>query len=992
MYRPPQNSNRVKLIRKRFENAENKSKSPERSAIDVRERSNLINSNGEIGEKIGLQRQISDPSRRNIKRTPAFRVERSADRLGDRNSLYEIKVKQFSAVKNHCDSNSNILNKDTSEIESSLDDNKVPLSNNSNNRLDVDCFKSNTDNTCNNCHESTNANANSKTDFSLLYTQPIPKALRRNNSNCTEFSLSPTTSSDRAISSFPNSPIADSKFQTIYNVSTMKIEDKLEDLKHRVSLTDTLKLALSKPLPKGPAPKKPPRAFQIPTKETPPPKSDPKYMLNKLEDALRKNKLKLRRLPVTPPDDAEDASLLRSKSSRTLPRLPNRDDKSDYDSAFNFNCLNGFKFALTNYEKIKEPNSCFFVGNPERNSAQEEPVYAEPFHYRKDFADSSVVIRREGSSRSKQSARNSLYYMSTPLLSTEESLIRNMTDSPEVQASAENSSLSSGASDVEESPGIRTLIKCYESKSSPTNRIEDLKITLQQTLDSSFGAIGVRDTDSENESKVSDIIKKFETYRQTMPKYSSVKIGKEKLFYCCMIIEKVRDMASIKFKYPRNADVPQSIEHLCFPESDNATLDMSNQTQNYSLLITNDKGERTFGYCRRVLPEGSTCCLPLAYCILSKYRAPRFYKKILIELESRHGLPNKYRDELISQFYNQKFPKPGDSIRINLTNIEPSVYNKTDIETSIKEKFEESTELISYVQVNRTGEFLGVNKNGAHVEHIFINEQDIRKSCSTPSYIVQTKEKNELVLTLHPDTRFEDSDLKQLHELPADVLLKIFSSLLLERKVVLISSMISKLSSCIDSLQSILYPFTWHHTCIPILPESLWDIVESPTPVICGVMSTRVLDEYVIENGIVIDLDSRTVRKEEGDENKILASSMQKVWKRSLALASKAASSMEYVQSVYLSDAYLQVFILCFKDYKKYFRDGVFLKEEFLKNAKTKGMRRFLKLFTETYMFLAFVDTVTGTPENLEEFDKKIEMYGSEESNIILDKLLEWNR
>lgn len=66
-------------------------------------------------------------------------------------------------------------------------------------------------------------------------------------------------------------------------------------------------------------------------------------------------------------------------------------------------------------------------------------------------------------------------------------------------------------------------------------------------------------------------------------------------------------------------------------------------------------------------------------------------------------------------------------------------------------------------------------------------------------------------------------------------------------------------------------------------------------------------------------------------------------------------------------------------------------KEEFLKK-KTKGVKRFLKMFTETYMFQAFLDTVLTNPENLTEFDRKIEMYGSDESNVILDKLLDWHR
>lgn len=67
--------------------------------------------------------------------------------------------------------------------------------------------------------------------------------------------------------------------------------------------------------------------------------------------------------------------------------------------------------------------------------------------------------------------------------------------------------------------------------------------------------------------------------------------------------------------------------------------------------------------------DRSCCCLPLAYCILTKHRAPRFYKRILRELESHHGLPDKQRDAVINEFYRQKFPKPGQSIKLDLSKI-----------------------------------------------------------------------------------------------------------------------------------------------------------------------------------------------------------------------------------------------------------------------------------------------------------------------------------
>lgn len=100
---------------------------------------------------------------------------------------------------------------------------------------------------------------------------------------------------------------------------------------------------------------------------------------------------------------------------------------------------------------------------------------------------------------------------------------------------------------------------------------------------------------------------------------------------------------------------------------------------------------------------------------------------------------------------------------------------------------EESVDLYNYVNVNKTGDLVN---NNTKAEHVFVNERDIKSSSTAPSYIVETDAKRELVLTLHPDTRYEDADLRLLHHLPDDILLKIFSSLLLERKVVLISSSI----------------------------------------------------------------------------------------------------------------------------------------------------------------------------------------------------------
>lgn len=47
----------------------------------------------------------------------------------------------------------------------------------------------------------------------------------------------------------------------------------------------------------------------------------------------------------------------------------------------------------------------------------------------------------------------------------------------------------------------------------------------------------------------------------------------------------------------------------------------------------------------------------------------------------------------------------------------------------------------------------------------------------------------------------------------------------------------STLSKCAHAVVAMLYPFTWQHTYIPVLPASMIDIVCSPTPFLIGILS-----------------------------------------------------------------------------------------------------------------------------------------------------------
>ncbi|XP_019881889.2 DENN domain-containing protein 2B isoform X2 [Aethina tumida] len=1012
MYKPPTNTNRVKTIKNKFEQYEAEAKN-EKSPVEKLSIAPKYTARSHLSPvkldpvKSNLSRQHSDPLKRNIKRTPAFRLDKSVENAtpfqrntyANRSTTFENKVKQFnSALKNNCDSNSNVITSDKcANVDKECKKTKLVVSDqrmkpgttvNSNMTNKPMLFKSKSSadfkyirsKFCNNNendetafvndtviyqnHQSNLMEAKSvekldkliqnKVDLSLLYTEPIPKALRKKNCDIETVMQK----------------------HDIYSISTLKLSDKndsdVTNINH-IGLTDTLKSALKRPLPVGPAPKKPPRTFQHAANQnnfesnnsflhSPKPKSDiklnikpksptkkadPKYMLTKLENALKNNKLRARKnakmeLSTTSGEDSDDSLLFKSKSQRSLPKLPVVDQPgtTGKNSVFDFNC-----FTNTTYEKPKEPMSSFFV-----DRAQEEPVYAEPFHHRNG----------DDEKENNQVKRNSLYYMSSPVCVAHEEQefpiegsssykdSGHLPNSP-MKIQLDLSSMSSFTSDTDSicstsnedsSPSrVREIVTIFQQQEN-VDRVETLRNTLNRTLERRF---------SNSNTNVKDLVQKFQHYNRQVPKYCEPKFNKtDPLFLCCLIVERSQDVVKVKYKFPAEVDVPTDIEKLIFPETHMPTVDSSCSAQCYSMVLTDEKAERTYGYCRRVIPEGTTTCLPLAYCILSKHRSPRFYKKVLEELESRHGYPDKIRDELIGQFYMQTYPLPGQSIAVDLTYIlNPSQ--------------------------GKTGEYGSITRKG---DRVFVNEDDFNRNVMNPRLICENSDCTLLELTLHPDIRYEVTDLSSLHKLPSSIILSIFSSLLLERKVVLISSVLSDLSLTVEALQSVLYPFVWPHTVIPVVPECVWTIVESPTPVICGCLSKDVLSEHRIENGIVVDLDKNNVLRSEGDEDKILSNSMKKIWRKNLNLANskkvnseRLGESAEYNRSKYLRDAYLNVFLLCMSHYKNHLKGDTFDRDKFVKNGKTKGIRKFLEMFTQTTMFNEFLKTAS---EGVSDFDKMI--------------------
>lgn len=97
--------------------------------------------------------------------------------------------------------------------------------------------------------------------------------------------------------------------------------------------------------------------------------------------------------------------------------------------------------------------------------------------------------------------------------------------------------------------------------------------------------------------------------------------------------------------------------------------------------------------------------------------------------------------------------------------------------------------------------------------------------------------------------------------LDLDNILTLWGAMILERKVLLLSSQHSILGVCAEILCSLLFPFRWSHLYVPLLPRMLCPMLDAPMPYLCGVVRENWLhaQQFVAADTIVVDLDSNSI-------------------------------------------------------------------------------------------------------------------------------------
>ncbi|KAM3872217.1 DENN/MADD domain containing 2Da [Diretmus argenteus] len=220
-------------------------------------------------------------------------------------------------------------------------------------------------------------------------------------------------------------------------------------------------------------------------------------------------------------------------------------------------------------------------------------------------------------------------------------------------------------------------------------------------------------------------------------------------------------------------------------------------------------------------------------------------------------------------------------------------------------------------------------------------------------------------LTRPLDSWLEHVDFATLfHCLTDEEVLLVFAAAVLERRIIFIAEELGTLSQVLHAVAALLYPFTWQHTFISIIPEILIDVVMAPTPYLLGVQK-RLLDQVTDQSDLVVDLSDdkkKTFIASVGDEKTILPPKLQNEILQALR-DRKEGTSVEELNRV-VSEAFLAFFVKTVGHYTSYVKysgpgqHGTFEKRSFYKAIQSKTTRHFVKKFIQTQMFDLFMQEV----------------------------------
>ena len=188
-----------------------------------------------------------------------------------------------------------------------------------------------------------------------------------------------------------------------------------------------------------------------------------------------------------------------------------------------------------------------------------------------------------------------------------------------------------------------------------------------------------------------------------------------------------------------------------------------------------------------------------------------------------------------------------------------------------------------------------------------------------------------------------------------DTMLAVFAAMLHERRIMITSSKLYRLTACVQAANSLIYPMSWQHLYIPILPKHLVDYLTAPMPYLVGVpipLFKRVRPDEIGEV-VVVNVDTNAVITPFDD--------LSTLPKEVVTNFKRALRSHRDLLGDAVARAFLQAIVHLIGGYKDALRLGegqkrISFEESVFITSRSSGLKPFLTSMLELQIFRQFVE------------------------------------
>jgi len=185
-------------------------------------------------------------------------------------------------------------------------------------------------------------------------------------------------------------------------------------------------------------------------------------------------------------------------------------------------------------------------------------------------------------------------------------------------------------------------------------------------------------------------------------------------------------------------------------------------------------------------------------------------------------------------------------------------------------------------------------------------------------------------------------------------MLTVFASMLYERRILITSKKLSRLSACVQAANSLIYPMFWQHIFIPVLPGQLMDYLSAPMPFLIGVPDPLMkrIKRQELGEVVILDADNNTVETPFDDLESVPAEVMGQL-RRSLKPGSGLLGDS-------VARAFLQALVHLIGGYRDALRyrqgEKITFSEDAFVMSRTTSLQPFLEQMLQLQLFRQFIE------------------------------------